>query len=197
MFSVPRPMTDKSQNPLHSLRRRQFIDAQLQGWLLAALVLLEVAMLALATLYLYLRFSAIIDASLFTIHRPAQIELLSEFMKQMGWVVLVMSLVNTLALLAAHALWVGYIKRVIKVFRLRLAQVARLDLRPFQQSDTIQHKVIDSVESWQMKELHRLERIHLLIDQLGQQSTATDRARISEQLASLRQLLKPTPARAE
>lgn len=191
-------MTNKPINQSHQQRRRHFIDTKLQGRLLVALVLLEVIMLGLATLYLYLRFSAIIDANLFVIHRPAQTELLPEFLAQMGWVVLVMSLVNTLALLAAHALWSGYIKRVVQAFRLRLAQIARLDLRPCQQADTIHHSVIERIESWRVQEQHRLGNIHRLITQLDFPSTytATDRARISERLASLRQLLKPAPAGA-
>ncbi len=198
MFSVPRSVNKTPNSRLHPPRRRQFIDAQLQGRLLAALVLLEVTMLMSATLYLYLRFSAIIDANLFTIHRSSQTELLPEFLAQMGWVVLVMSLVNTLALLAAHTLWVGHIQRVVKAFRLRLEQIGRLDLRSFKKSGSIEHKVIDSIESWRLQEQQRLQQIHLQIDQICLQSTATavDRARINDQLTSLRLLLKPAPSRS-
>lgn len=188
-------MSEKPQNSWHQQRRRQFIDARLQGRLLVALVLLEVSMLGLATLYLYLRFDAIIDANLFMIHRSAQTELLPEFLQQMGWVVLVMSVVNTLALLAAHALWIGHIKRVVKAFRLRLARIGELDLRPLPQSDTIEHNVIDSIEAWRSHEQQRLQQIHLLLDQLGH-AGAIDRTRTGEQLADLRQLLKPFPTRA-
>ncbi len=189
-------MTEAPVSRSHKLRRRQFIDAQLQGGLLVALVLLEVSMLCLAMLYLYLSFSTLIEANLFTIHSSTQVQLLPEFLKQMGWVVLIMSLVNTLALFIAHAIWGGHIAKVVKAFRSRLQQIGSLDLSPVNQPDTIHHRVLDFMEQWRAQEQRRLQHIKLQVDQISEAHTGLggqpgDQESLRAELQRLRRLLGP------
>ena len=166
MLPMPRPMTQLSINTGQQPRKRRFIDSRLQGRMLIALVLLEVTMLLVAMIYLYQSFSSIIDANLFTIHRTAQRSLLSEFLEQMGWVLLVMSITNTLALFGAHALWAGYIRRVIQSFRWRLQRIGSLNLRAQEAPETVDHLVLEGLELWRVQEQVRLQQVQLLVEQL-------------------------------
>ncbi|MEH6471266.1 MAG: hypothetical protein V7752_08450 [Halopseudomonas sp.] len=179
-------------------RKRVFVDSRLQGRMLVVLVLLEVTMLLIAMIYLYSSFSTIIDTNLFTIHRSTQTSLLPEFLKQMGWVVLVMSTTNTLALFAAHALWAGYIDKVILAFRLRLERIGLLNLRSLPSAETSDHSVLDGIELWRVQEQVRLQQVRLLVEQVARPASAgvpksAHQAQRRELLLSLRRLLISTP----
>ncbi|MEH6824466.1 MAG: hypothetical protein V7629_11205 [Motiliproteus sp.] len=195
MFSMSRPRNPERQHEPHNqrLRKRLLIDKRLQGRLLVALVLLETSMLVAAMFYLYQRFSTIVDANLFTIHRSAQVSLLPEFLQQMGWVVLVMSIVNTLALLAAHALWTGRFNQVLQSFRKQLQRIATLDLRPLEQAEKTAHEVLEGLELWRAQEQVRLQQVRLQVDSIVAQVAPGERqVQLRPQLLSLRRLLKPT-----
>ncbi len=194
MSSMSRP---QNPEPHHErLRKRLLIDKHMQGRLLVALVLLETSMLVAAMFYLYQRFSTIVDANLFTIHRSAQVSLLPEFLQQMGWVVLVMSIVNTLALLVAHALWTGLLNQVLQSFRKHLQRIATLDLRPLEESEKTAHEVLDGLELWRAQEQLRLQQISLQVDSIVTQVEPGERqVLLRSQLLSLRRLLKLTHLR--
>lgn len=173
-------------------RRRKLIDARLQGILLVALVVLEVGLLAGATLYLFHQFSVIIDQNLFVIHRSAQRPLLPAFLKEMGTVVMIMSVLNTLALLVAHKLWVRHIQVVTQDFRDRLERIRALDFRAHDDRAGPRHEVLERLEQWRQAEDRRYAELAGLLAQLpapeGGYSDA-ERARIAELLERCRALL--------
>jgi len=194
MLSVPRSVTlsaDSEQHG-HRVRRRKLVDRRLQGILLVGLVALELGMLGGAMLYLYGQFSATIDANLFTVHRTAQTPLLPTFLKQLGGVVVVMGVVNTLALLLANFLWVGYIKRVIGAFRARLERISRLDLTQPVEAGEAQHEVLQLLESWRCREVIRAAQIERLLAQLPHPSdeVAVDEARLRQVVQQLDAILQ-------
>ncbi|WP_210397871.1 hypothetical protein [Motiliproteus sediminis] len=152
----------------HRVRRRKLIDLRLQGWLLLALVVLETAMLVAAMIFLYFRFSAAIEANLFTIHRSAQQPLLPLFLKEMAIVIVTMGVINTLALILANGLWMGHIKRVLAAFRQQLQKVGRLDLTPGLSDPQPEHEVLALLESWRAREVARCERVDELLEHLKQ-----------------------------
>jgi len=168
MFSVSRPVKPNHSDYRHGhrVRRRKLVDRRLQGGLLIALIALELGMLCAAMLYLYLQFSAAIEANLFTIHRSAQAPLLPAFLKEMALVVVSMGVINTLALLVANHLWVGYIRRVLAAFRTRLERVAALDLGGVPPAEEPQHEVLTLLERWRRREVGRAARIDQLLARL-------------------------------
>lgn len=151
----------------HRIRRRKFIDWQLQGWLLLGLVLLETLMLVAGVAYLHVQFSAAVDASLYRIHPQPGDSLLPLFVKELAWVVVVMGGVNTLALLVANQLWVGHVRRVQSAFRRRLERLKALDLRqPQSDSAEADHEVIELLEDWRARESERARTLEQLLTRL-------------------------------
>jgi hypothetical protein len=153
-------------------RRKHFIDNRLQGRLLVALVLLESMMLALAILYLYIQFKGIVEQNLYSIHPASQQALLPLFLEQLGWVVLVMSITNTLALYLAHHLWVLHIKQIIAAFRATLLRVKSLDFSsPARTVLGVEHEVLSLLNSWYSGERTRVGQLQQAISSLPNPDT--------------------------
>ena len=141
----------------HSHRRRRvYVDGQLQGRLVAALVLLEAGLLVLACLYLYHAFGEIIDESLYVIHAVDRRPLLPRLAAALGWTVLVCALVNTAALVVADAIWSSHVRKVLATLRARLASVRALDLRPRPAEGKPAHRLLALTERWIASERQRL-----------------------------------------
>ena len=184
------PGGDKPQQ-----RSRLLVDKSQQGRLLLALVVLETTLLIVAVVYLYQRFSALIDANLVTLHRTTQTALLPELLHQLGWVLLVMGVVNTLALFAAHGLWTRHLSAVIRDFRRRLERIGSLDLRPLKPDTNVSHEVLDALEAWREQEQKRLQQVAVLVAAISLEAPPlrAHRVQLRQQLLSLKRLLKPAP----
>jgi hypothetical protein len=153
-------------------RRKHFIDNRLQGRLLVALVLLESMMLALAIIYLYIQFKGIVEQNLYSIHRTSQQALLPLFLEQLGWVVLVMSITNTLALYLAHHLWILHVKLIVAAFRETLLRVKSLDFAsPVKNTLGVEHEVLILLNQWYRGERQRIFRLRQIINSLSKPST--------------------------
>ncbi|MCB1887117.1 MAG: hypothetical protein KDH20_05900 [Rhodocyclaceae bacterium] len=139
----------KQVNPRHR-RRRVYVDADIQGRLILALVALEVTLLVVACAFLYARFGAVIDQNLYVIHAANREPLLPALIWELARVVLICAAVNTVALVAAHRIWTRHVRHVLDGMRERLDRVATLDLRPDPQwrEAPDRHRLIDLTERW-------------------------------------------------
>ncbi len=193
MFSVPRFIRPKPSANGASLRRTVFIDSGLQGRLLVALILLETSMLIAALIYLYLKFSGIIEANLYTIHLSSRTALLPLFIEEMITVILVMSVTNTIALIAAHQLWRKQVKTTTSAFVRRLRRFQALDFRQHPE-DSHAHKVLSLLYRWQKLEIGRISKLKSNINKLFKLDSAhDDRQALRQQLHQCKQLLQLKP----
>ncbi|QSX39992.1 hypothetical protein [Shewanella cyperi] len=143
-------------------RRIKFIDPSLQGKLMAALVLLESLMVILAMIYLYWRFSALIEERMFSIHVAAQDSFLQLLLLELVWVVVFMSGINFVALLIANGLWGRNIGRIISAFRIRLFRMGRLDVSASQLPAAPDHEVLQHLDGWRRREEKKMRQIKAL-----------------------------------
>jgi len=144
-------------------RRRVYVDGDLQGRLVAALVLLEVTLLLAALAYLHHAFGNIIDDSLYVIHAAERQPLLPRLAAELGLVVLVCGLANTAALFVAHGLWAAHVRSVLADMRKRLDKVRALDLRPDPAwaSEARKHRLVELTERWIESERHRMIAVRI------------------------------------
>lgn len=143
-------------------RRIKFIDPSLQGKLMAALVLLESLMVVLAMVYLYWRFSALIEERMYSIHVAAQESFLQLLLMELAWVVVFMSAINFVALLIANGLWGRNIGRIISAFRIRLFRMGMLDVSASNLPAAPDHDVLQHLEGWRHREEGKMRSIKVL-----------------------------------
>ncbi|WP_207062943.1 hypothetical protein [Motiliproteus sp. SC1-56] len=152
---------------------------------------MEITILALALTYLYSRFSAITEANLFRIHGADRPGLLPAFLKELGLVILVMSLANTAALLVAHYLWRIHLRRVLGDFCGRLSLVTALDLRPHHDKIRFRHPLVATAEQWRQREAARVAALGVEIGRLEAPGPdAESRSQLLRRLRRCKQLLE-------
>lgn len=142
-------------------RRKFYVDGALQRRLALALVALEVALFSGACAYLYFALVGIIDDNLYVIHAGAREGLLPQMARELGRVALVCGVINSLALVFTHRLWVRHIRRVLAALDQRLARVRALDLRPdpAPAGATGAHRLLDLCDGWIEAERTRVSAI--------------------------------------
>ncbi|MCB1914395.1 MAG: hypothetical protein KDG52_01560 [Rhodocyclaceae bacterium] len=147
-----------TMTPQTHRRRQVFVDAQLQGRLALALVVLEAGLLVLACAYLYHAFGEIIDESLYVIHAAERSPLLPRLATALGQTIVVCALANTAALMLADAIWGRHVRKVLAAFRKRLARVRERDLRPDEPCAAAppRHRLLGLTERWIDSERQRL-----------------------------------------
>lgn len=153
----------KKTNGRQPRRRRVYIDADLQGRLVVALVALETSLLAAACLYLYYAFGSIIDDNLYVIHAADAAPMLPRMALELAKVVAVCAVVNTVALVVAHRLWARHVRRVLASLRKRLERVRALDLRvdPAWADEREVHRLIDLCDRWVDNERRRMVAVRI------------------------------------
>lgn len=175
-------------------RTRRFVDFEVQGALSVALVLLELVLFLIAMGYLYVQFSQLLENNLFTIHRSAQQDLLVVMLKAIGFIVLVMSFVNLLAVGIAHALWQRYVGAVLQVFRRSLIAFKKGDFDHKIQGKDTSSGLLGHMEQWRQREqaLQAAINGHVLkLQALGDQpNSALTKAAIVKELDCLQRLLQ-------
>lgn len=147
-------------------RRKIFIDSRLQGRLILALVLLEIAILAVAVFYLNSRFSGIIEHDLYAIHRNSQTDLLSVFAEQIGWVVFEMVLLNAMMLFIAHYIWSQQVSSVVQAFRNSLYHIRSMQFFEPEPAGKQAHELLSLLNHWYSKEYVRIKSLKNEIRQI-------------------------------
>ncbi|HEB85963.1 MAG TPA: hypothetical protein ENI68_02965 [Gammaproteobacteria bacterium] len=172
-------------------RRRHFIDASIQGRLLAALVMLELILFSGAMVWLYLDLNAIIEGNLYRVHY-ADTEGLSPFLAILFTIIPVILLVNLAALWLADVIWRGYVRRIVKQLRRILARISKLDLREQPEDRSVHHDVIEKARSWLANERQTFQEIKKTVSALPETIDFTDekeRVRVRSALRKLRTFL--------
>ena len=183
--------TDKVM-PLGSCwqRKTQLIDLKLQLPLIIAVVALEVVILGGATFYLYLQFEQIFSDSAIATDVP-QPSLLSMFLKELGTVMLTMSITNTVLLLLIHKLWLLRIQRVLQQMSVRLRRIEMLDLSPLADVvDERSHPVLGLLDTWRLAECQRQEQLQQTLSGLPESFSRFAEADKQKLLSQLRRCQK-------
>ncbi|MBF0153178.1 MAG: hypothetical protein HQL64_05510 [Magnetococcales bacterium] len=174
-----------SRSRVFPARKRVYVDARIQMRMLIALLVLEIVLAAGGVVYLYFRFEAIIEESLYRIHHATQ-DIFSLLSEEMGWVVLGMLLINLAGLLAADRVWIWYVKRVLGTFTTLAVKVSDLDFSPDQVSPD-QHVALDLMLAWRQKERDRARAIRTILAH----ADTTNNEQLAARLRELRANLPP------
>ena len=140
--------------------------------MLVAMVFLEVGLVIAGMVYLYGRFSDIIEANLYRIHHQAD-ALFSLLLTEMEQMMVMLIGINLLAILIADHIWTRYVKRVLNTFRLLVNKVADLDFREDGKQPT-EHKVLSRTLIWRKKERDRALAIRAMLQSLKAETDFSD-----------------------
>ena len=147
-------------------RKHYYNDHRLQGYLITALVLIELLLVLALLAYLYVEFNRVIDARFYRIHGsdeaswPAFLTLLAQAVG--GFL-----LVNAAALYLAHLIWDRYVKHTVDLFADGLDKMIALDFGGAAEARARQHRIIDLLDSWRARERQRNAEIAHLVDRLS------------------------------
>jgi hypothetical protein len=159
-------------------RKHFYNDHKLQGYLLVALIVLELVLVALLLSFMYVEINRIIEGHLYRLHNtntaswPEMLLLLASAMA-------VFMIVNIAALYLAHLIWGRYVKQTIRLFSAGLDRIIALDFSGRLDSTPGHHQIIDLLETWFAKEQDRNRQIARQVERLNSFSDGplTDRQR--------------------
>ena len=170
-------------------RRRHYVDRNVQGRLIAALILTEVVLFAVAMWFVYQELQSTIDNELYRVHRVVSQSgpiLLHALFKTLPWIILV----NLVVLIAIDRIWGTYVNRIIEKLRHAAHKVAVLDLRDhFTDTD---HDVLRQTRQRIEIEHARCKEIRELVQMLPTKVadlTKDDQQRLIEQLQKIQNKL--------
>ncbi len=170
-------------------RQTHYVGERLQTFLLLALVLLEVALVAGLSWLMWRHLTQIIDDNLYRVHLDHSPSILSLLLREatvlLGW----FFVTNLCALLLANLLWQHHVKAVLRHFMALIQKTQALD---FSADPTLtgQHQIISLAASQRQQERKRLLQFRAQLEVVTEGLTpATAPAELAEALHSLRQLL--------
>ena len=146
-------------------RRIRYIDEHLQFWLLVALVLMEVLLVASSLTIVHYRLDAVIEENLYRVHLAAQPPMLhmlaTATLHVLGWTLFW----NLLALLAADWIWTRHVRSITAPFDALMERMAHLRLEDEDGLADL-HPVSILAKSWYFTEKFRLSELRLTLKQL-------------------------------
>lgn len=176
-------------SPDYHVRRRHYVDRNVQGRLIAGLILVEVLLFAVAMWFVYMELQTTIDQELYRVHQAVAQSgpvLLYALYKTIPWIILV----NLVVLIGIDRVWGRYINLIIEKLRRAAQKVAVLDLRDHL-TDT-EHDVLRQARQWIESEHTRCVQIRELVQMLPTEVSEMDpgeRQRLIEQLQQIRNKL--------
>ncbi len=174
-------------------RRVRYIDQAIQRGLLIALVLMEVALVAVSTWLMDLRLHQLLEESLYRSHFAGSPLGFGSLLKEGGLMMGAFVLVNLVALIAADAVWASYVNGVLSGLRARLRRVAQLDFTP-QAPGSVEHPVLALSERWIEAERRRLVQVRTLIEKLAARAPDPEAMRgLVEELRGVLPAGNPSP----
>jgi len=183
--------TDINMSPEdHHVRRKKYIDTNIQGRLIVGLLLLEVVLFAIAMWFVYQELQLAIDNSLYRVHKPQADStpiLFNALLTTVPWIIFV----NVLLLIGLNQFWSKYIAGIIEPLRIIINRLNIMDLRSLRK-DGAEHPVIEHAQSWMQQEQERCKKIRELTQSLPsgiKNSTPDEQKFLSEILKSIRQKL--------
>lgn len=156
MLRLPRPV-----NTVTNRRRIRYVDARLQARLLAGLVLMELALVAAAMLYVYLDLTAAIDANIYRVHHGAERSVFEVLAPRLGIALAALLALNILAVFTVQRLWRRYVEKLLTEFDTLLERTAALDFRAAgeEAGRPASHEVLARMHAWRAGEGSRLSGI--------------------------------------
>lgn len=148
-------------------RKRHYIDPDLQGGLILALVLLQAALVAGVLIWLQADLEALLEARLYRVHQTGG-EPMSELLLARSAPALAVMLVADLALLAlAEFFWSRRLRRLAAGLNDLAARSAELDFRADPHPAHL-HAALDKARIWRRWEADRLARFRAMTRELAQ-----------------------------
>lgn len=170
-------------------RKSKFVDHEIQGRLMAALITLEVLMVVVAMVYLYAKFNAIFDDSIYQIHKSDSSSIYTQMYVEIAWVVVVMSIINFSALFVANHIWSKQINRTINFLRETMHCVGSLSLK-FPKHTGLPHNILtQELQKWQQIELERAQQINTIVRSLPTRGEEIDSEQLKDATKKLQHLL--------
>ena len=126
------------------------VDHVLQRWLLVALVVMEVVVVAGAIWVLYRALGAIVDANVYRIHFSGKVDVVALLMREGLRVLLCMLAVNVVALVIADRIWALYVNRILRNLDRLVSDSAQLNFCG-QEPTAFQHAVLTEATAWRQR----------------------------------------------
>jgi hypothetical protein len=178
-----------SENPLtsshHHVRRRHYVDRNIQGRLIVALILIEMLLFAAAMWFVYQQMQAAIDQELYRVHQVAARSspvLLHALYQVMPWIIIV----NVLVTIGIDRIWASHINLIVGKLRRLAQQVASLDLRG--RVDAPEHAVLRQASQWLEAEQLRCQQIRQWVQTLPDKPDLSDPAQQQRLVAQLQRI---------
>jgi hypothetical protein len=173
-------------------RRQYFTDQKLQGYLLAALIAIEVMLVGVLLLVLYADVNAIIEQQIYRIH-GIEDDSWPQIFRLVAVSMSLFLVVNIVILYLAHSVWSRYIKATIIEFSSVLDQIIQHDFQTPLSSVSVSHQMMEMVRQWFKKEQRRNTEIDEMLEQLSgcedRELNANERERLKAILQRYRQVL--------
>ncbi len=171
-------------------RRQHYIDHRIQGTLIIALVVLEVAMVVAVLFHLNGQFEQLLENTLYSIHPPSDEEVRKQIYWEIGVSVVWMSFINLCALVLAHVLWGKYVRKVMASFREGVQFMGTLQFsKPIQRVEL--HAVLNTLSRWQESERSRVVKIKGAITSLQKDlSSEYELSSVVDQLEAVKSLCR-------
>lgn len=171
-------------------RRKKFVDTNIQGRLIAGLLLLEIIVFAAAMGFVYQQLQTAIDINLYRVHQPDaenRAVLFNALVRTIPWIIGV----NILMLIGIDRLWANYVTKIILSLRHIIERVAQFDLH----SDSLvspHHAVLHHAQLWVEAEQERCGNLRRLVQSIPdtvEQTDSTELTRLAEILQQIKQRL--------
>ena len=147
-------------------RKHHYNDQKLQGFLISALIVIELLLVIVLLVYLFAEFNRVIDSRLYRIHSGQQASW-PEFLSLLAVAVAAFLLVNSMLLFLAHLIWDRYVAKTMELFSNGLERIIQLDFSADAETRPGQHRIIELLATWRAKERQRNVEIGLLVDRLS------------------------------
>lgn len=173
-------------------RKIRYIDERIQFWLLAALVVMEIVLVASSLTILHYRLDAVIEENLYRVHlsaQPPMIHLLvTATLHVLGWTLFW----NVVALLLADWIWTRHVRAITTPFYALMKRMAalRFDLEDGM-SDL--HRVAILAKSWYFTEKFRLSELRNTLRELAALSDLAAENNRQQALALLQHMRTQLP----
>ncbi|MBF0310944.1 MAG: hypothetical protein HQL56_15600, partial [Magnetococcales bacterium] len=146
-------------------QRRLYVDYRVQMAMVVALVLLQILLIVLGSLWLYHRFSQILESHLYRVHQGGLV-LGEAFQREALWVVVGLVVVNLLAVAVADRIWRGYVRRVLGTLGELCRRTRQGEFDSDERIDPDLHPVIHWMVHWRALERARQRKLKRLLDTL-------------------------------
>lgn len=173
-------------------RRQYYTDRKIQGYLLAVIIALEVALVVGLLLVLHSEISQVIESHLYRIHQPQE-GAWPEIFQLLGQILIIFCVVNMAMFLMIHFWWGHFIKRIVVHFSETLNKIVNQDFHAPGAGARPLHRVSVLVDTWFEKEQQRHQQVLRLLHSIEQTANGplskAEQAVIRERLGEIHRVV--------